>query len=307
MGHSEAEIKDFLKAHRAALDPAEVGLPEGVVRRRVRGLRREEVAQRAGISVDYYTRIEQGRAPAVSDSVVDGLARALRLTPSEHTYLRNITLPRRHGRVDTGPRPRVRPEILRLLEAMDDGRVPAFVFGPGMDVLAWNRLGGRIGLDFGEMAEDERNGALLIFFDPRARELHPNWSEVADDTVASLRAEIGRTPGNARLCRVIHELRERSEEFRQRWEAQAVQERMRGTKRYQHPEVGELVVMYEALVLPADPGQTLCTYTVEKGSASEKALRALAEGLAAEAGVATGVAAEAGVATGVEAEAVARA
>jgi len=302
MGHSEAEIKDFLKTRRAALDPAEVGLPEGVVRRRVRGLRREEVAQRAGISVDYYTRIEQGRAPAVSDSVVDGLARALRLTPSEHTYLRNITLPRQCGRADTGPRPRVRPEILRLLEAMD-GTVPAFVFGPGMDVLAWNRLGGRIGLDFEEMAEDERNGAFLIFLDPRTRELHPNWSEVADDTVANLRADIGRTPGNARLCRVVHQLRERSEEFRQRWEAQAVQERTRGTKRYQHPEVGELVVTYEALVLPADPGQTLCTYTVEKGSASEKALRALAEGLEAEAGVATGVETEAGV----EAEAGARA
>ena len=288
MGHSEPEIKAFLKARRAALDPAEVGLPEGVVRRRVRGLRREEVAQRAGISVDYYTRIEQGRAPAVSDSVVDGLARALRLTPSEHTYLRNITLPRRHGRPEADPRPRVRPEILRLLEAME-GTVPAFVFGPGMDVLAWNRLGGRIGLDFDAFAEDERNGALLIFLDPRTRELHPNWSEVADDTVASLRAEIGRTPGNARLCRVVHQLRERSEEFRWRWEAQAVQERMRGTKWYRHPEVGDLVVTYEALVLPADPGQTLCTYTAEKGSASERALRALAAGpgVGADAGAAS--------------------
>ncbi|MGR3936093.1 helix-turn-helix transcriptional regulator [Streptomyces sp. BRA346] len=293
MGHSEPEIKAFLKARRAALDPADVGLPEGVVRRRVRGLRREEVAQRAGISVDYYTRIEQGRAPAVSDSVVDGLARALRLTPSEHTYLRNITLPRRHGRVDAGPRPRVRPEILRLLEAMGDGMVPAFVFGPGMDVLAWNRLGGRIGVDFAALPEDERNGALLIFLDPRTRELHPNWSEVADDTVASLRAEIGRTPGNARLCQVIHELRERSEEFRQSWEAQAVQERMRGTKWYRHPEVGDLVVTFEALVLPADPGQVLCTYTVEKGSASEKALRALAAGLDAEAGLEAGAGLEA--------------
>jgi transcriptional regulator with XRE-family HTH domain len=298
MGHSELEIKAFLRARRAALEPAEVGLPEGVVRRRVRGLRREEVAQRAGISVDYYTRIEQGRAPAVSDSVVDGLARALRLTPSEHTYLRNITLPRRHGSADPCPRPRVRvrAEILRLLEAMD-GTVPAFVFGPGMDVLAWNRLGGRIGLDFGEIPEDERNGAFLTFLDPRTRELHPNWSEVADDTVASLRAEIGRAPGNARLCGVVHELRERSEEFRQRWEAQAVQERTRGTKRYRHPEVGELVVTYEALVLPADPGQVLCTYTAEKGSASEKALRALAAGLDAEAELDAGAGLEAGART----------
>ncbi|MET8014408.1 helix-turn-helix transcriptional regulator [Streptomyces sp. NPDC005271] len=284
MGHSEPEIKAFLKARRAALDPAELGLPEGVVRRRVRGLRREEVAQRAGISVDYYTRIEQGRAPAVSDSVVDGLARALRLTPSEHTYLRNITLPRRRGRVDAGPPPRVRPEIRRLLEAMD-GRVPAVVFGPGMDVLAWNRLSARIGIDFGTVPEDERNGALLVFLDPRAREVHADWDEVADDTVAGLRAEIGRTPGNARLCRVIHELLERSQEFRRRWEAQAVQERTRGTKRYRHPEVGELVMAYEALVLPADPGQVLCTYTAEQGSASQEALRILADADAATSAV----------------------
>ncbi|MEU1800141.1 hypothetical protein [Streptomyces sp. NPDC019937] len=177
----------------------------------------------------------------------------------------------------------MRPEVLRLLEAMD-GRIPAFVFGPGTDVLAWNRLGARIGLDFDAMAEEERNGAFLIFLGPRTRELHPNWSEVADDTVAGLRAEAGRTPDNARLCRVVHELRERSEEFRLRWEAQAVQERMRGTKLYRHPEVGELVVTFEALVLPADPGQTLCTYTAEKGAASERALRALAAGLEAEAG-----------------------
>ncbi|MFE2674973.1 helix-turn-helix transcriptional regulator [Streptomyces hygroscopicus] len=277
MGHSEPEIKAFLKARRAALDPAELGLPEGVVRRRVRGLRREEVAQRAGISVDYYTRIEQGRAPAISDSVVGGLARALRLTPSEHTYLRNITLPRRSGGVcDAEPRPRVRPEIQQLLDAMDD-TVPAYVYGPAMDILAWNRLGTRLCVDYSAIPEERRNGPLLVFLDPRLKEIHPNWDEVADDTVAGLRAEIGRHPGRSRVCRVIQELRERSAEFRRRWEAQAVQERTRGVKRFRHPELGELVLRFEAFVLPADPGQMLCTYTADKGSATADALKTLAE------------------------------
>ncbi|MGO4425336.1 helix-turn-helix domain-containing protein, partial [Streptomyces sp. MCAF7] len=162
MGDAEPEIKAFLRARRAALDPAELGLPDGLVRRRVRGLRREEVAQLAGISVDYYTRIEQGRAPAVSDSVVDALARALRLTPSEHTYLRNITLPRHGQQLAPGPRPRVRPEVRLLLDAMDES-VPAFVFGPGADILAWNLLGGRVCFDLPAIPERERNAAMLVF------------------------------------------------------------------------------------------------------------------------------------------------
>ncbi|OMI33180.1 helix-turn-helix transcriptional regulator [Streptomyces sparsogenes] len=275
MGDAEPEIKAFLRARRAALDPAELGLPDGLVRRRVRGLRREEVAQLAGISVDYYTRIEQGRAPAISDSVVDALARALRLTPSEHTYLRNITLPRREWPVDPGPRPGVRPEVRLLLEAMDE-TVPAFVFGPGADVLAWNLLGGRVCFDLAALPERERNSALLVFLHPEAKALHPEWDKVADETVAGLRAEAGRHPGNVRVCQVVRELLERSEDFRRRWEAQAVRERTGGTKRIRHPVAGELVLTYEAFVLPSDPGQVLCTYTAEKGSPTAGALRALA-------------------------------
>ena len=142
MGQVEDEITPFLKARRAALDPGALGLPNGVTRRRVSGLRREEVAQLAGISVDYYTRIEQGRAPAISDAILDAIARALRLTSDEHTFLRNITAPnRRHaaGACAAADRPQVRPQIQELLDAMGD-TVPAMIQGPGTDLLAWNRL-----------------------------------------------------------------------------------------------------------------------------------------------------------------------
>lgn len=283
MGHAEDEITPFLKARRAALNAAALGLPDGLGRRRVRGLRREEVAQLAGVSVDYYTRIEQGRAHAVSDAVVDAIGRALRLTPDEHAYLRNITQARRRTDTDAdvcdagrGPRPRVRPQIRELLDAMDD-TVPAMVYGPGADMLAWNRIAGRISFDFDALPEAELNAARLIFLHPDAKALHPEWERDAEETVASLRAQIGRRQDASRVQRVICDLREESEEFRHYWEAQAVGERSRGTKHILHPEVGQLVLTYEAFALPADPGQHLCTYTAPKGSATEKGLRALAE------------------------------
>lgn len=280
MGHAEVEITPFLKARRAALDPAELGLSDGPGRRRVRGLRREEVARLAGVSVDYYTRIEQGRAHAISDSVLDAIARALRLTPTEHTYLRNITLPRRSSAVDrVADRPRVRPQILELLDAMGD-TVPAMVVGPGMDFLAWNRLANRLSFDFDALPESELNAARLIFLHPDARTLYPDWTEVAEDTVSALRAELGRFPDNARAHDVVCALRERSEEFRRFWDAQGVRDRDHGEKRINNPEVGELVVTFEAFTLPAHPEQRLCTYTARKGSVSEERLRALASAAA---------------------------
>lgn len=278
MGHVEDEITPFLKARRAALDPAELGLPNGVTRRRVNGLRREEVAQLAGISVDYYTRIEQGRAPAISDAVLDAIARALRLTDHEHTYLRNITAPRRRnaaGACAPADRPQVRPQIQELLDAMTG--VPAIVNGPGTDILAWNRLADLVyAMDFAAMPEEDRNGARMVFLDPRARELYPDWEHIAEDTVSVLRADVGRYPEHGRAYRVMCELREKSEEFRRLWENQDVRDRDNGVKRVLHPEVGELVLTFEALELPTDPGQRLCTYTAPTGSETERKLRALA-------------------------------
>jgi transcriptional regulator with XRE-family HTH domain len=289
MGHADTEITPFLKSRRAALDPAEVGLPDGFARRRVRGLRREEVAGLAGISVDYYTRIEQGRAAAVSDGVLDGIARALRLTPPEHAYLRNIAVPRRRadapatcqaGAGTARPRPGVRPQILELLEALED-TVPAVIYGAGTDLLAWNRLGGRLGFDFDALPDSELNAARLMFLHPAARTFYPDWDDCAADIAATLRAAAGRDPDQPRLRQVICELRELSAEFRGYWDAQAVRATNHGIKRMHNPEVGELVLTYEGFLLPGDPDLLLATYTAARGSESARRLRLLAAGVGA--------------------------
>ena len=279
MGHVEDEITPFLKARRAALDPVALGLPSGVTRRRVNGLRREEVAQLAGISVDYYTRIEQGRAPAISGAVLDAIARALRLTPDEHAFLRDITTPGRRsaaGCCATADRPVVRPQIQELLDAMED-TVPAVVYGPGTDLLAWNRLVPLMySMDFDAMSEHELNGARLVFLHPAARKLYPDWTHVAEDVVSMLRVDAGRFPEHGQAYRVMCELRDASPEFRRMWEAQDVRASDHGIKRTMHPEVGELVLTFEVFTLPTDPQQRLCTYTAPRGSESEQRLRRLA-------------------------------
>ncbi|MEV0371063.1 helix-turn-helix transcriptional regulator [Streptomyces sp. NPDC050636] len=278
MLHAEVEISSFLKARRAALDPADLGLPGGLNRRRVRGLRREEVAQLAGISVDYYTRIEQGRAPAISDSVLDAIARALRLTGGEVTYLRNVAVPRRREgdprAAGDGPGQTVRPEIQQLLDAMES--VPATVMGRGMDILAWNALGGRIAFDLEALDPGRRNSALLVFLDPAARVLHPDWDRIAEEVVGNLRAESGRHPGDPRICEVVTELLDRSPDFRRVWEAQAVHECLRGSKRIVHPQVGELRLTFESFRLTSDADQALVTYSAPGGSVTEARLRELA-------------------------------
>ncbi|MEO3813828.1 helix-turn-helix transcriptional regulator [Sphaerisporangium sp. B11E5] len=284
MGHGTEEITPFLKTRRAALDAAALGLPDGPARRRVRGLRREEVAQLAGISVDYYTRIEQGRAPSISDSVVDAVARALRMTPDEHAYLRNITLPRRYtgtgccedGAAGTPHRPEVRPQIRELLDAMDD-TVPAVVYGPGLDVLAWNRIASRIAFDYDTLPEHDLNTARLVFLHPDARALYPDWPGMAAEVVAILRAEVGHHPDLFQVHAVICDLTEASPHFRALWDTQSVLESDHGVKRVLNPQVGELTLTYESFAIPGDTGQRLCTYTAPKGSPTEERLRALAD------------------------------
>ncbi|EWC58080.1 HigA protein (antitoxin to HigB) [Actinokineospora spheciospongiae] len=283
MGHVENEVTPFLKSRRAALDPAALGLPDGPVRRRVRGLRREEVAARAGISVDYYTRIEQGRAPAISEAVLDAVARALCLTDTEHTYLRNITHPGRRAAIGVCrpvDLPPVRPQLRELLDALAD-HVPAVVYGPGTDLLAWNRLAARLAFDYDALPPAERNAALMLFRHPDARDFFPDWEQAAASTVSGLRAELGSLPEHGRVNQVVWGLRESSPDFRRLWDAQDVVDGPHGVKRINNPEVGELLLTFGAFNVPAEPGVRLCTYTAPKGSPTEERLRLLATGLTA--------------------------
>ena len=267
------ELSDFLRTRRARISPADVGLA-AAERRRVPGLRREELARLAGVSVDYYIRLEQGRGGVhPSDSVLDALARALRLDAAEHAHLKRIARtpasppPRR-------PRPqRVRPEVRRLVEGL---AVPAFVLGRRMDVLAWNELAVRLHVDFAALAPRMRNMARLVFLDDASRELYPEWEQVARETAAYLRFEASAAPDDPELHALVGELSTKSPEFGRSWARHDVREKSHGRKRYRHPLVGELELDYETLALPADDRQTLVTYTAEPGSPSESALRMLA-------------------------------
>jgi transcriptional regulator with XRE-family HTH domain len=270
-----AELGAFLKTRRAALDPDEMGVHPGLNQRRVAGLRREEIAQLAGISVDYYTRLEQGRAHNVSDAILDALARALRLQTDEETYLRNLAAPKRKRASKPKPQ-RVRPELQLLLNSI---QAPAFVFGRYLDVLAWNDLGGAIAFDFAALTPDERNMPRMFFLSDSAREMHPEWEAVAKELVANLRAETGKYPDDPRLAQLIGELSMHSAEFRKLWAGHGVKEKAHGIKIMLNPIVGELRLRYETLRLQEDD-QGLVVYTADPGSDSERALQLLASWIA---------------------------
>ena len=270
----DAELGDFLRSRRARIQPEEVGLP-GHGRRRVPGLRREEVAQLAGVSVDYYIRLEQGRSPSVSDAVLDAVARVLRLDDTEQQYLRRVARPARTRRKSApGPaRQRVRPGLRLLLDAMDG--VPAFVLGRRMDVLAWNTLGDAV-VGFSRMPPEERNMPRQVFLDPQAHELYPDWPAVAAETVAYLRLDAGHHPNDQRLATLVGELSLGSEDFRRLWADHQVKEKTYGAKRVTHPVVGELSMPYETLTVSGEPDQMLVVYTPEPGSRTEERLGLLA-------------------------------
>ncbi|MFI1203295.1 helix-turn-helix transcriptional regulator [Streptomyces sp. NPDC020883] len=271
------EIGDFLRSRRARIRPEEVGLP-GHGRRRVPGLRREEVAQLAGVSVDYYIRLEQGRGPSVSDAVLDAIGRVLRLDDTEQGYLRKVARPgvRRAGPRTAAADPalqKVRPGLRLLLDTVD--RAPAFLLGRRMDVLAWNDLGDAV-VGFSQMAPRDRNIPRQVFLDPRARETYPEWPAVAAETVAHLRLDAGNHPQDPQLATLVGELSLASEDFRRLWADHQVREKSYGTKRLAHPVVGELTLPYETLTVPGEPDQMLVVYTPEPGSRTEERLRLLA-------------------------------
>ncbi|MFF2775983.1 helix-turn-helix domain-containing protein [Streptomyces sp. NPDC058052] len=266
------ELGAFLKARRAELSPGAVGLPETVGRRRVNGLRREEVALLAAISTDYYARIEQGRIQA-SSPVLYALARVLRLDDDQRAYLLELA-GRPPARAARRTSQRVQPRLRRLLD--DLGTTPGIVLGRRMDILAWNPLAAALVGDFSSIPEKNRNYIRMLFTDPGMRELFADWTNVAHTCVAQLRMEAAKDPGNPRLAALVGELSVRDADFRRWWAAHHVAVRGVGTKVLRHPVVGELTLDWDTLVPTVDADQQLVVWTAEPGSPSHDALRILA-------------------------------
>jgi transcriptional regulator with XRE-family HTH domain len=266
------ELREFLLTRRARLTPEAVGLPSFGERRRVPGLRREELAQLAGVSFDYYVRLEQGRTRNVSESVLDAVARALRLSATERAHLFNLARPTKPRR-RTEAVPRIRTGLRRLVETIVE--TPAFIVDRHYEVVAWNALAAALIFDFAAASPRDRNLARFLFLDERGRSIYADWDTAARESVATLRMAAGRDPNDPVLNELIGELSVKSAPFRRWWAEHDVKERTHGSKRYRHPVVGDITVSYEALLLPADPDLTLMLYTVEAGSPSEAALRRL--------------------------------
>ena len=267
------ELGAFLRARRAQLSPRDVGLRETGVRRKVAGLRREEVAQLAVISVDYYTRLEQGRVRA-SASALATIARALRLDDDQQAYLYSIA-----GKTDARPRRRravqqVRPAMRRLLEQLT--QTPAIVLGRRMDILAWNPMAAALYIDFGQVPAARRNYVRLLFSDPVIRGMHRQWEHDARDAVAALRMEGANDPGDPDLARLVGELSVADPSFRTWWAERWVNSASYGTKHYRHAAVGDLTLDCDTWHSPDGSGQRLMVLTAEPGTSSHDALRILA-------------------------------
>ncbi|MFE7936445.1 helix-turn-helix transcriptional regulator [Streptomyces griseoincarnatus] len=277
MAETNRELADFLRRARAQVDPSRAGLPPDSRARRVPGLRREEVALLAGVSTDYYTRLEQGRRITPSPAVVEALGRALDLDEASRAHLQDLfglTAPSARGSRRPPAVQRLRPGLHQLIDALDGE--PALVLGRRTDILAANRMARALFADFERKPRPERNYARWMFLDEAARDLFTDWEDQARTAVESLRLEVGRDPHDRATTELIAELRERSADFDRWWEQHRVHQRTHGSKRLRHPLVGDLTVAYETLTLPGDPDTTLFVYTCEAGSPSRRALDLLA-------------------------------
>jgi transcriptional regulator with XRE-family HTH domain len=273
---SRNEVREFLVSRRAKITPDQAGLPAYGGNRRVPGLRREEVALLAGVSIDYYTRLERGNLGGVSESVLDALAHALQLDEAERSHL--FDLAHAASAATRGRRrpaqQRVRPTVQRILDAITDA--PAYVRNGRRDILAANRLGYAL---YSEMYADPArpvNVVRFVLLNPRARIFFLDWNSAANDIVAILRTEAGRNPYDQGLSDLVGELSMRSDEFRTRWAAHNVRFHRTGLKDLHHPVVRDLRLSFEAMDLPADPGLSLVVYSAESGSPSAGALNLLA-------------------------------
>ncbi|UUU30286.1 helix-turn-helix transcriptional regulator [Streptomyces sp. CA-210063] len=266
------ELGEFLKKRRSQLSPRTVGLPSTSRPRRVEGLRREEVAQLASISTDYYTRLEQGRMQA-SAPVLDIIARVLHLDDDERGHLFQLA-----GTTTTRTRRRgvqkVQPQLQRVLE--DLASVPAMVQGRRGDILAWNGLAAALVTDFSRIPEKHRNYPRLTFTDPAMRSLHADWETAAQVTVAQLRMEAARYPEDPRLIALVGELSMRDQQFAQWWGDHRVAARTVGTKTLIHPVVGEITLDWDTLTTSTEPDQYMTVWTATPGSPAHERLRILA-------------------------------
>jgi transcriptional regulator with XRE-family HTH domain len=270
------ELGEFLKARRAQLKPPDVGLPDGGAPRKVAGLRREEVAQLAAISVDYLTRLEQGRVQA-SVSVLTTLARALRLDDDQQTYLYQLVgkTPIRSRR---RPPPKPRPAMRRLLDQLTE--TPAIVFGRRFDILAWNTSAAALYTDFAQLPVGRRNYVRLLFTDPAFRALHAEWEHDASTVVGALRMEAAQDPDDPELALLVGELAVQDPDFRTLWATHQVTGQSHGTKHYLHPIVGDLTLDCDTWNVPDANGQQLMVLTAEPGTPSHEGLRILASWVA---------------------------
>jgi transcriptional regulator with XRE-family HTH domain len=280
------DIREFLISRRAKVSPEQAGIPSYGDLRRVPGLRREEVAQLAGVSTDYYTRLERGSIRGVSDSVLEAVASALQLDAAERAHLMDLARTANSSSRRTPRRPaqqRVRPGVLRLLDGMT--AVVAMVQNGRADVLAANMLGRALYAQVFDSAVASGpdipgrrfpNQARYLFLDPGAADFYPDWNAIAATTVAMLRSEAGRNPHDRELNELVGELTTRSGLFAELWAGHDVRIHTTGTKRFHHPVAGDLSLQFETLHLPGDEGQTLFTFTAEPGSTSENALAFLA-------------------------------
>jgi len=279
---NRADAREFLSTRRARLTPEAVGIVGGG-RRRVPGLRRDEVALLAGVSVDYYTRLERGNLAGVSEGVLDAIARALEMDQAERDHLHHLA--RAAGpvrrRTPTGATARFpSPPVQRMLDAMVGA--PAMITNTRMDLVAANRLGYALYSDMYQGSLRPANHSRFIFLDPRAHDLYPDWERAANVNVAILRRDAGRDPHDAGIAALVGELSIRSDEFRSRWAAHDVRRHYTGAKEFRHRAVGILELDFQAMELQDAPGHTMTVYTAATGSATDEGLRLLATWAATE-------------------------
>lgn len=274
---SSNDIREFLTTRRARLTPDKIGLPDFGGRRRVPGLRREEVALVAGMSVEYYTRVERGNVSGVSESVLEGISRALQLDDAEHAHLYDLVRAANDGanpqrRVKSKPQA-VRRSVQQLLDAMHD--VPAFVQNGRLDIIAINSLGEALFSELYVQPQRPANFGRFVFLDPRAEGFYQDWPSAAHQTVAILRTAAGRAPFDRELSDLVGELATRSDHFRGLWASHDVREHRTGVKSIIHPIVGALDLEFEAMDISADRELQLIAYTAAPGSPSHDALQLL--------------------------------